>query len=475
MSEPTIDRADADVRLPWARKDSGVPRRVLQPLQSFLSAEFAGAALLLLATIVALIWANSPWKDSYQAFWHTRFVVGIGSWSVDLDLVHWVNDGLMTLFFFVVGLEIKRELTTGELRTPRAAALPVIAALGGMVVPAALFLAVNAGGEGARGWAIPMATDIAFAVAVVTVFGRGLPSSLRTFLLALAIVDDIGAILVIAVFYSAGIGIGPLVVAAGAFALMAVAQRIHVRSLVIYAGLGLVVWLGVFSSGVHATIAGVLLGLATPSRPFQRPAAVSREAERVAAATEDDPQPPDAEAQEWLRLANLSREAVSPLARFEHALHPWTSLVIVPLFALANAGVQIGGGAVREALSSPVVLGIIVGLVVGKCVGVTGATWLAVRTRVAVLPEGVRWAEIVAVGATAGIGFTVALFISHLAFPLDDTPTIGVLVASVLAAGVSAALLRRAARHRASSPANPASGHADPRRAQRSGPGERRV
>ena len=437
---------ELELRPPWSQRTTG--RRVLKPLQDFLSEEFASAALLLAATIVALVWANSPWGDSYQALWHTEATIGVGRWAITMDLGDWVNDGIMTLFFFVVGLEIKRELTTGELTSPRAAALPAIAALGGMLAPAALFLLITAGGPEARGWGIPMATDIAFAVAVLTLAGRGLAGGLRSYMLTLAIVDDIGAIVVIALVYSGGIELGPALVAAGAFGLMLLAQRAHVRFLAVYVALGAVVWIATFESGLHATLAGVLLGFATPARPFQRPAAVSREAERIADQTDDEPATPDADAALWLRLANLSREAVSPLARLEDLLHPWSSYVVVPLFALANAGVVLTGGSLREAMGSVVVLAIIVGLVVGKTLGISLATWLAVRLGIADLPEGVAWRDIVAVAATAGIGFTVALFVSHLAFPRDPAPTIGILAASIIAGIVGSLLLRRAVRRR---------------------------
>jgi Na+:H+ antiporter, NhaA family len=243
-------------------------------------------------------------------------------WSLAEDLQHWVNDALMALFFLVVGLEIKRELTTGELREPTAAALPAIAALGGMLVPALLYLAINRSGEPARGWGIPMATDIAFALGVLALVGRGLPTALKSFLLALAIVDDIGAILVIAVFYSGSISLWPLLVAGGLLVFILVLQRLQVRWTAVYVLLGVGVWLATFKSGVHATIAGVALGLATPAVPFQRPQAVSLEAHRVADNTIDNPEPPDADAHHWLHLVDLTREAVSPLARLEHLLHP---------------------------------------------------------------------------------------------------------------------------------------------------------
>jgi NhaA family Na+:H+ antiporter len=434
------------LRVPWSGSARPVPRLVLQPLQTFLRTEEAGGILLLAAATIALIWANSPWRSSYDALWHTQLTIGLGAWSLAEDLQHWVNDALMALFFLVVGLEIKRELTTGELRQPRAAALPAIAALGGMVVPALLYLAINPSGEPGRGWGIPMATDIAFALGVLAIVGRGLPTALKSFLLALAIVDDIGAILVIAIFYSGSISPGPLLTAAGLLALILVLQRLHVRWTAVYVLVGVSVWLATLQSGIHATIAGVALGLATPAVAFQRPKAVSLEAHRIADDTVDNPVPPDADAHQWLHLAGLTREAVSPLARLEHLLHPWTSYVVIPVFALANAGVSISRSSLGNALTSGITLGVVAGLVVGKTVGVTVFTWLATRTGITRLPEGVGWGQLVGVAALAGIGFTVSLFITNLAFQtqaIQDAAKVGILIASLLAGLLGALLLAR--------------------------------
>jgi Na+:H+ antiporter, NhaA family len=441
--------AEEQIRPSWSDSARPVPRLVLQPLQRFLRTEQAGGILLLAAAVAALVWANSPWRASYDAVWHTQLTIGIGNWSLAEDLQHWVNDALMALFFLVVGLEIKRELLTGELREPRVAALPAIAALGGMAVPALLYLAINSGGEPARGWGVPMATDIAFALGVLALVGGRLPAALKSFLLALAIVDDIGAILVIAVFYSGSIDVLPLLAAGALLALIVVLQRLQVRWTVVYVLLGVGVWLATFQSGVHATIAGVALGLATPAVPFQRPRAVSLEAHRIADDTVDDPVPPDADAHHWLHLAGLTREAVSPLARLEHLLHPWTSYLVIPVFALANAGVSLSSSTLTEALSSGVTLGVVAGLVVGKTVGVTAFAWAATRTGITRLPDGVRWRHLVGVAALAGIGFTVSLFITGLAFErpeLQDAAKVGVLAASLLAGLLGALLLFRSQR-----------------------------
>ena len=435
-----------EVRPPWSSSDRLLPRRLVRPLQEFLSTATASATLLLVAATAALLWANSPWGDGYRRLWATDLGAVLGSWSISMDLRHWLNDGLMALFFLVVGLEIKRELLTGELRDRREAALPAIAALGGMVVPAALYLATTAGGEGSHGWGIPMATDIAFALGVLTLAARHAPASVKPFLLTLAIVDDIGAILVIAVVYSRGLSWGWLGAASVVLIAIVALRRIQVRAQPVYVALGVVLWLCTLESGIHPTIAGVVMGLLTPAVPFQRPRAVSAEAVRAADETQDDPDPPDADAPQWLRLAWLSREAVSPLARVEHVLWPWTSFVILPLFALANAGVELSVAAVRAAASSTVTAGVIVGLVAGKTIGISAASWVAVRLGVGRLPAGMRWPHLVGTAAVAGIGFTVSLFVADLAFEdehLVAQAKVGILAASLLAGTLGYLILRR--------------------------------
>jgi NhaA family Na+:H+ antiporter len=422
-----------------------VPRRIVRPLQEFLSTSTASGTMLLLAAVVALAWANSPWGDGYERFWTTPAELRLGSWTIGDDLRHWVNDGLMTLFFLVVGLEIKREFQTGELRDRRAAALPVVAAVGGMIVPALIYLALNVGGPGTSGWGIPMATDIAFALGVLVLAARHAPAGLKPFILTLAIVDDIGAIIVIALFYAGGVSIGFLAAAAALCGVMFLLRRAGIRATSAFVGLGALVWLATYESGVHPTIAGIVLGLLAPAESYQRPRAVSAEARRTADQTVDDPEPPDADAGHWLRLAWLSREAVSPLARTEHALLPWTSFVIIPLFALANAGIRLDGGSVAAATTSRVTLGIVLGLVVGKAVGISGAAALAVAGRVARLPAGVRPIHLLGASAVAGIGFTVSLFMTELAFDervLIAEAKVGILAASILAGALGWIILR---------------------------------
>jgi NhaA family Na+:H+ antiporter len=442
------------VRPPWGHSDRLLPRVVLRPLQEVLRTSAASAGVLGGAVAVSLIWVNSPWRAAYDQLWSTRFSLRIGSWGIHEDLRHVVTDGLMSLFFLVVGLEIKRELVTGELRRWRAAALPAIAALGGMVVPALIYVALNVGSPAVRGWGVPMATDIAFALAVLTVAAARAPADLQPFLLTLAIVDDIGAIIVIALFYSGGITWPALLAAVLIGVIIVGLQRVHVRATLVYLVLGLAMWVAVFESGVHVTICGVVLGLLTPARPFQRPNAVSREARRTADETIDDPNPPDADARWWLRLSWLSKEAVSPLARVEHLLLPWTSFVILPLFALANAGVELSISSVRAAIVSSVALGIVLGLVVGKLVGIAAAGALAIHLGLGSLPPGGERRDLVSVAAVAGVGFTVSLFIAELAFGQGSAALteakVAVLVASILAAatGFVAFRYRRAGASR---------------------------
>lgn len=419
-------------------------RRLPLVVRRFLETEAAGATVLLAAAVAALVWANSPWSESYRSLWSTELEVSLGRYVLVDDLRHWVNSGLMAVFFFVVGLEIKRELVQGELRDPRTAAMPVVAALGGMAVPAVVYLLVTAGGDGSRGWGIPMATDIAFAVGVVALIGPRVPAWLKLFLLTLAIVDDIGAIVVIAVFYAGDVDPEFLLAAAGLIGVMLVLRRVGVVWLAPYVLLGSAVWLATQASGVHATVAGVVLGLLAPAQPLIA-GAVARQ---WAGDLSDEPGPAELDA-----MTRLARTAVSPAERLEHLLHPWTSFLVVPLFALANAGVELRAGSFDGPGATGVTVGVVLGLVAGKTVGITAAGWLAVRTGLGRLPEGASWLMVVGVAAISGIGFTVALFVSELAFvpgPLQDAAKIGVLGASLLAAVIGVGVLRHACRPRTS-------------------------
>jgi len=393
--------------------------------------------VLVAAAVVALVWANSPWQAAYDTLWHTEAGVHLGGWELELDLRHWVNDGLMAVFFLVVGLEVKRELLLGELRERRRAVLPIVAAVGGMIVPALIYLALNPAGPEADGWGIPMATDIAFAVGVLALVAPSIPSGVRLFLLTLAIVDDIGAILVIALFYSSSIEVTWLGVAGVVVAAVLLLRRLGFDTTPPFVLLGIGLWIAVYESGVHPTVAGVVMGLLAPATP-----ALTREI--VRSRTDDllDVFSPET-ARETARIA---RQAVSQLEWIEHQLHGWSSLLVIPLFALANAGIELSADSLDAASTSTITAGIVVGLVVGKLVGIAGATWGAVRLGWADVPNGASWRQLVGVAALGGIGFTVSLFISSLAF---DSPTqvdeakVGVLAASVLATVLAWALLRR--------------------------------
>jgi len=405
--------------------------RLLGPLQRFLHIEAASGVLLLITTSAALVAANSPWAGSFLGFWETKAGIRLGGLVLEHSLQHWINDALMTIFFFVIGLEVKREIVEGELSDLRAAALPLAAAVGGMVAPAAIYLALQPSGPGASGWGVPMATDIAFVVGCMAVLGRRVPSGLRVMLLSLAIADDIGAILVIAIGYTASIdwlALGLGVVGIGAVILL---QRLGVRRISVYVVAGVLVWFAFHASGVHATIAGVILGWLTPIRPWigeERLGAIMNEGGTGGRV-----------------LEIAARESRSPLARLENALHPWVGFVIMPLFALANAGVKLSPSAFGE----PVALAAALGLVVGKPLGILAFSWAAVKARIARLPEGVGWGAIAAGGALAGIGFTMSLFIAGLALPphLLDAAKVGILVASAVSAalGMLALGLRRIA------------------------------
>ena len=421
----------------WLASDRRLPRLIARPVRNFLNTEAAGGIVLLAATVVALIWVNSPFEESYASFWETEFRVSLGSFELVQDLRHWVNDGLMTIFFFVVGLEIKRELVAGELNEVRKAVLPAFAALGGMIVPAMIYLALNLGGPGERGWGIPMATDIAFAVGVLALLSKRVPSGLKVFLLSLAIVDDIGAIVVIALFYSAGLNLEWLVGAALVLLTIAVVRRLRVFWVPVYVLLGVSLWLATFESGIHPTIAGVVLGMLTPARPTD-PRGYEEVFENASALSSES----DAEA---LRATTReAQEVVSVAERLEYSLHPWTSFVVVPLFALANAGLVLSIDSIRDAATSRVTIGIVVGLVVGKIAGIAGMSWLAIKLNLAVAPIGVTRRHLLGAAAVAGIGFTVSLFIAGLAFTdadLADAAKLGILVGSVIAGAGGAAIL----------------------------------
>ena len=379
----------------------------------------AGGVALLVATVVALIWANTA-GDSYTSFWSTSFTLGLGDHVLTTNLLAVVNDALMFLFFLLIGLEIKRELAIGELSDRRAAALPLAAALGGMILPAGIYLAINAGTPVEAGWGIPMATDVAFALAVLSVLRSRVPQAIWAFLLGVAVIDDIGAIIVIAIAYSGGISLAWLAAAAGALVMMRVLISAHVRALPPYLILALLAWAFTAASGVHATIAGVAIGLLMPARAMQRPAAVSRAAREV-----------------------------SPASRLIHALQPWSSFVVLPLFALANAGIVLTAATFEAPFAARAAVGVGLALVVGKAIGIPLGAFIALRTGLGRMPEGARWSQMMGVGLLGGIGFTVSMFVTDLAFTdpsMSEAVKAGVLGASVVAALLGAFVLARAGR-----------------------------
>jgi NhaA family Na+:H+ antiporter len=428
------------------QKPLGVRVRLLT--QEFASLAASGGIVLLICTLIALLWRNSPWGETYVHFWETELAISLSGWTLSESLLHWINDGLMVIFFFVVGLEIKRELTTGELASPRRAALPVAGAIGGMVFPAAVYLLFNAGGPAEPGWGIPMATDIAFTLGILTMLGGRVPLALKVFFTALAIADDLGAILVIAMFYTSDISLVPLGVAAVILLGLILLNRARVYSPLPYVVLGVGLWLAFLESGVHPTVAGVLLAITIPTRSpanmrtllaqvitllqsFELPVAWREQVDsrRQAAVS---------------TLEEITERMQSPAQRLEDRLAPWTTYLILPLFALANAGVVIDPDSIGT-LTTPLSLGIILGLVIGKPLGITLMTAGAVRLGVASLPGGVSWRQFFSASVLAGIGFTMSLFISSAAFggqpALQEAAKFAILVASIAAAAIGAALL----------------------------------
>jgi NhaA family Na+:H+ antiporter len=407
MGEPR-DPEQGDAGAPDDEVTASVVRRMLTPLRDFLDTEAAGGSLLVGASAVALVWANSPWRASYVRFWHHVVTVGSGSHALHLDLQHWVSDGLMTVFFLVVGLEIKREMTSGHLAGRRAATLPAAAAIGGMAIPALLYLVI-AGGTAPKGWGVPMATDIALAVGVLALAGGSAPASLRAFLLGLAVVDDIGAIVVIAVFYSAGVSFGWLAGAIAGVLVTVLLRTVGVPYTLVYVVVGAFIWYALHEAGIHPTIAGVVMGLLAP---------------------------------------------VDRIPALEHRLHPWSSYVIVPLFALANAGIVVSTASMRAAWSSPIFWGITAGLVLGKPLGVLLAARLTVKSGAADPPDGTTRRQLLGAGNAAGIGFTVALFIAELAFVDHGIPNelqladakMAILLASVVSGVLAFLVLRQRSR-----------------------------
>jgi NhaA family Na+:H+ antiporter len=423
---------------------------IIGPLQAFFRAEAAGGLLLLGCAVIAFAWANSPFADSYFDLWGTYVTVGAGAFEISKPLLLWINDGLMAIFFLLIGLEIKREVLGGELSSPKSAALAVAAAIGGMVIPALAYVLLNAGDVGAAGWGIPMATDIAFALGVLALLGNRVPLALKVFLTALAIVDDLGAVLVIAFFYTAEVSTTALWIAAAFFAVLVALNRFGVQKTAVYVILGVGLWLAFLKSGVHATIAGVLLALTIPvHRRLDAPDFLERARDYLGSFAEDvkpgQAEPTLQQQNAIFALENACEAAETPLARMEHGLHKPVAFFIIPVFALANAGVAVEGG--FAALASPITLGIVLGLVVGKPIGITLAAWLAVKSGIATLPTGATWRKVIGISALCGIGFTMSIFIATLAFPgqaaLLDSAKLGILLGSLVSGVIGWVLLTR--------------------------------
>ena len=419
-----------------------IPKKVVStlatPVQTFIRIESSSGIVLIVAALLAFAWANSPWSDSYHAMQEAPVTVGVGGWGLEKTLHHWVNDFLMALFFFLVGLEIKREILVGELRTWDKASLPAAAALGGMVVPALIYVAFNFGQESVRGWGVPMATDIAFALGILALLGDRVPLSLKVFLLALAIVDDLGAVLVIAIFYTENLDITSLIISLVVGWIALLYGRAEGPRPVVYVVVGLVVWYFMLKSGVHATVAGVLMAFAIPLRHRMSVEQIKdelswsagREFEQIESRIH--------------HLSTVLNKAHSPLHSMEHALQPWVAFLIMPIFALFNAGVTLGGGEGGGSLINPISVGAFLGLLVGKPIGVVGFVWLSIVTGISRFPENSNWLAVTGVGLLAGIGFTMSLFIANLAFGSGaelDQAKLGVLAASVVAAIIGLALL----------------------------------
>ncbi|HTO44404.1 MAG TPA: Na+/H+ antiporter NhaA [Burkholderiales bacterium] len=418
----------------------GLAQRALAPVERFLAIEAASGIVLIVAAAVALIWANSPWHETYNALWHAPVGLRISSFHIERDLHFWINDGLMTIFFFVVGLEIRREIYNGELSELRRAALPFVAAVGGMLVPASIFVAFNLGRESVSGWGIPMATDIAFAVGVLALLGSRVPPALRVFLLALAVIDDVGAILVIAIFYSSGLHPSGFFIAAGGVGVIVLMRLLGIRSPWAYVPPAAIVWAGTYVAGIHPTLAGAVIGLMTPVRPsLGRRKFIERARATLARLRDQRDSDTRALLPHMRELDQARREALSPVDRIDHALHGWVAFGVMPLFALANAGVSVGDLSLSgEPLL--VLLGIGVGLILGKPIGILAFSWLATRLGFAALPRGIAWPQVAVVGVAAGIGFTMSIFIASLAFPAGpnlETSKLGILIGSAAAAIVA--------------------------------------
>jgi len=417
-------------------------KKVYTPFEHFLHAQTTTGLILMFMTMLALILANSPLTETYTHFFHTKIDLNVGSWQLSHSIHHWINDGLMAIFFFIIGLEIKREILVGELANIKVAILPILAAIGGMLIPALIYLGINSGLKSDGGWGIPMATDIAFAISALVLLGKRVPPALVTFLVALAIVDDLGAVIVIALFYTEQIHMLPLALAGGAFLMMVAFNRFGIHMILPYFIVGLFMWLFMLESGVHATIAGVIAALAIPSKPKRVPGDFRQDAKILL--DEYDSYPIDEkegmnERQKaiLLKLQKNINDIGTPAARLESDLHLPVALIIIPLFALANAGIAIDFSSIGATIMTPVSMGIIAGLLLGKVLGIFGVAWLAIKLKIATLPQGSNMSQIFGVAFLGGIGFTMSIFVADLAFmdslELIFQAKVGILAASLFA------------------------------------------
>ncbi len=416
--------------------------RIATPFEHFLHAQTTTGIILMFMTVLALVLANTPLTHEYAHFFHTKVNLEVGSWQLSHTIHHWINDGLMAIFFFLIGLEIKREILVGELSNIKVAILPILAAIGGMVLPALIYLGINNGTESAVGWGIPMATDIAFAISALVLLGKRVSPALVTFLVALAIVDDLGAVIVIAVFYTDQINMLPLGLAALSFIVMIVFNRLGVHMILPYFIVGLFMWFFMLESGVHATIAGVIAAMAIPSKPKRSPLDFTTHTRNLLDEYDNYPVATDHMMHEkqkaiLLNVKDRIDSVGSPSARLEHDLHLPVSLIIIPLFALANAGISIDFSSIGETIVTPVSLGIVAGLLLGKLLGIAGVAWLAIKLKIAKLPEGSTMSQIFGVAFLGGIGFTMSIFVADLAFLGNETSIfqakVGILAASLIA------------------------------------------
>ncbi|MBT3559289.1 MAG: Na+/H+ antiporter NhaA [Rhodospirillales bacterium] len=439
--EPTFD-ASVKKGVYQARWEAGFDR-ILTPFDEFINRQTTSGFLLMCMAVIALVLANGPLAPAYAYILHTSVSLAVGSWVLEMTLHHWINDGLMVLFFFVVGLELKRELVVGELATPRHAVLPIAAAIGGMVVPALIYFAINPNGDAAAGWGIPMATDIAFAIGIVALLASRVPKALITFLVALAIVDDLGAVMVIAVFYTDTIALVPLMVSFGLFTVLLCFNLGGIRNPIPYFIVSVLMWYALQQSGVHATLAGIMGALSVPATPKYNPTRFSEYVKKLMERFDASHQPDRSiMTNDRLRavvqaLENSVHKVEAPLQRLEHVWHMPVAYLVIPIFALANAGIPIEIGSLSETFSHPVLLGVSFGLVLGKFVGITGASWLVLKLGVAVLPKDTRFTQIAGVSLLAGIGFTMSIFVAQLGFGESEELLLmaktGILAASLFA------------------------------------------